>query len=67
MSNDYQKWLREIERYLPVKNLFLLYGNIYDKLPFPIQNSQDKYDYLLLRDVIRKFFFSERIHCCRFF
>lgn len=67
MSADYQKWLCEIERYLPVKKLFLLYGNIYDKIPFPIPNISGKYEYLPLREVLRKFFFQKGYTVAGFF
>ncbi len=67
MSNDYPKWMCEMERYLSVKKLFLLYGNIYDKIPFPIPNVSDKYEYLPLREVLKKFFFHKGYTVAGFF
>ena len=67
MSGEYPKWLREMERYLPAKKLFLLYGSIYDKIPFPIQDVSDKYEYLPLREVLKKFFFKKGYVIAGFF
>jgi hypothetical protein len=67
MNGEYQKWLLEIERYLPVKKLFLLYGNIYDQLPFPIPDRPDIYEYISLREVLTKFFFQKGYTVAGFF
>jgi len=34
--NNYPRWAREIHRFIGIKSQFLLWGNIYDLFPFPI-------------------------------
>jgi hypothetical protein len=36
------RWLRELHRFLPIKSQFVLYGNIRDRVPFPL--GRDRYD-----------------------
>ncbi len=38
VKDNYSRWLQEFQRYLPLKNLFLLHGNIYDLLPYPVHD-----------------------------
>ena len=54
-DDRYQKWMREISRYLPIKKLFFISGNIYDKIPYP-SDTADIFEYTGLREVMKKFF-----------
>jgi len=66
MNAEYQKWFSEIDRYLPVKKLFLLYGNIYDKIPYPT-TTENLYEYLPLREVLKRFFTQKGYGVAGFF
>lgn len=58
----YPKWLQEVDRYLPVKKLFLLYGNIYDRVPYPLgmdaSGKNQGYEYPSLNDGLKAEFFK---------
>lgn len=34
------RWIREVNRFIKVKNLLLLYGNIYDRTAFPLTDTE---------------------------
>lgn len=54
---DYSHYLQEFQRYLPLKNLFLLHGNIYDLLPYPVYDGSGvRWKYLPLNRLLYRFF-----------
>jgi len=52
------RWLRELERYLPVKTQFYLFGNIHDLISYPANppGEELKWTYYHLRDCLFHFF-----------
>lgn len=62
------RWLRELNRYLPVKTLLLLYGNTYDKLPYPITSEENtRWVYLNLREILHQFFLDRKYQIIGFY
>lgn len=55
VESDLPHWVRDLQRFLHTKSLFILYGNIYDMLPFPVDESGgDKWTYLPLDDILHR-------------
>jgi rubrerythrin len=52
------RWIQELERYLPIKRQFYLYGNIYDLLLYPPKPDEPaaSWQYLNIRAFLRRFF-----------
>jgi rubrerythrin len=62
------RWLKELDRYLPVKTLFLFYGNIYDKLLYPITDRENtRWVYLNLRELLYRFFLDHSYQIIGFY
>ncbi|OPY55842.1 MAG: Chaperone protein ClpB [Pelotomaculum sp. PtaU1.Bin035] len=62
-SESLPRWLRELERYLPIKTLFLLYGNCFDKLLYPIKDREKtRWVYLNLRELLHRFFLDRKYY-----
>jgi DNA polymerase III delta prime subunit len=54
---DLPRWMKELNRYLPIKTQFYISGNIYDQILYPIkQNEGFLWCYLNLRDFFNLFF-----------
>lgn len=57
LKENYSRYLQEFRRYLPLKNLFLLHGNIYDLLPYPVYDgSRIHWRYFPLNRLLYHFF-----------
>ncbi|GFP40130.1 AAA family ATPase [Candidatus Hakubella thermalkaliphila] len=51
------RWMRELNRYLPIKTQFYISGNIYDQVLYPLkQNDTIYWSYLSVRDFFYRFF-----------
>ncbi|MDH7576946.1 MAG: AAA family ATPase [Bacillota bacterium] len=62
------RWLRELDRYLPVKTLLLLYGNTYDKLLYQVADGEDtRWAYLNLRELLYRFFLDRKYRLIGFY
>ncbi len=58
-QQDLSRWIRDLDRYLPMKTLFLLHGNIYDQLLYPDSRgpgTPDQWSYYPLRPLLQRFF-----------
>jgi energy-coupling factor transporter ATP-binding protein EcfA2 len=72
MSNEVQfqgpRWLREFNRYLHLKNLFLLHGNIYDMLSYPVRTGEEsRWCYFTLRQFLHHFFLDRGYKAVAFY
>ena len=59
IENDTSRWIKEFNRYLPIKTQFYIYGNIYDLISYPVQNLDTKeieWPYFNLIDFFHRFF-----------
>ncbi len=56
-AGDMPHWMREFERHLALKNLFLLHGNIYDLCSYPVRRGDTyHWGYFRLRELLCRFF-----------
>jgi|GEM_PF-6539505 len=56
-SRDLPRWMREFDQYLSLKNLFLLHGNIYDLLSYPVAAERGyQWGYFRLTQLLRLLF-----------
>ena len=58
---DASRWIRELNRYLPIKTQFYIYGNIYDLISYPVQNSDTNeisWPYFSLHKFFQRFFIA---------
>jgi len=56
-SGRLPRWIRDLQRFLQANSLFILYGNIYDTLPFPLaKEGEDEWDwtYLSLDEILHR-------------
>jgi hypothetical protein len=52
------RWMREFQRYLPIKTQIYLYGNIYDRILYPVRQPDSEtphWSYFSLRDFLYHF------------
>jgi len=62
------RWLREFKRFLPLKSLFLLHGNIYDLLLYPVKSGDETcWAYFPLRKLLHRFFSDEQYRCVAYY
>jgi rubrerythrin len=55
-DDNMSRWLKEFDRYLPVKKLFILHGNINDMLAYPVNaDGGPRSVYLPLRELLHTF------------
>jgi len=57
-QNLYPRWMREFQRYLPIKTQIYLYGNIYDRILYPVKrpdSNERQPSYFSLRDFLYHF------------
>jgi len=57
-QNLYPGWMREFQRYLPIKTQIYLYGNIYDRILYPVklpESETRKWNYFGLKDFLYHF------------
>lgn len=60
----YSRWLSEFKRHLPLKTLFLLHGNIYDLLLYPVKSGDEaRWAYFPLRKLLHRFLSDEQYQC----
>jgi ATP-dependent Clp protease ATP-binding subunit ClpA len=52
------RWMRELQRYLPIKTQFYIYGNIYDQILYPLKQD-NQWIYLSIRDFFYRFFLEQ--------
>ena len=72
MSREIQieqpRWLREFKRYLPLKNLFLLHGNVYDLFLYPtMYDGTYRWGYYPLRTLLHRFFSEQEYRAVVFY
>ena len=61
-------WMRELKRYLPIKTLFLLHGNIYDQFLYPDSDGENvQWSYEPLRRLLYRFFKDQRYDLIAFY
>lgn len=62
------RWLREFHRYLPIKTLFLLYGDIYDILPYQVSDGTDLvWQYMSLNELLNGFLKDRKYRLVAFY
>ncbi len=62
------RWIRELSRYLPMKSLFLLYGNIYDVLAYRHQEEgRESWSYYPLGSLLYCFFKDQKYSLVGFY
>ena len=65
---DGPRWMRELNRYLPIKTQIYISGNIYDQILYPVkQNEKLVWVYLNIRDFFYRFFFERGYKIIGFF